>query len=513
MLEFSPEYFEPEVKNGYFISEKMKRFRAATLEVFYLLDSIACEYGFTIYADFGTLLGAVRHAGFIPWDDDMDVSMLRSEYQQFLKILPDALPEGFVIYDHQGTNVPDNSKAFITNSVRIEVEPDFIKTFHGCPFPTGIDIFPIDVVPDDAELWESQKALFNVVYDAAHHYDKYKDEGSLEGYLQAIEEFLNLTIDRTGDVKSFLWVLSDNLAALSVNDEGSRVAYIADVITGGDAKIRDRHWYDATVRLDFENITIAAPVGYTMLLKSIYGEYMRSYRGGSRHDYPVYKLMDPDKKFLERSFLKDLSKTDSVKYDQRESDLQTDQKNTARFFDEGKVLFLIRDTSKWEYFERFYDLEKKSGKDIGIAVLPFRYKDEFGYPAGEWKTCSVGLPDGLPVKATDDYDLRDERPGRIYIQDPFDDHSLSTEVAEAFFAENIRPYASELIFVFPFDADVTGADDEMSGEMLRQYMDTPGVLLADRIAVGSERLCDLLHTFPGLEEKEIVSVGFDITVG
>ena len=259
MLEFSPEYFEPEVKSGFFISEKMKRFRAATLEVFYLLDSIACEYGFTIYADFGTLLGVVRHGGFIPWDDDMDVSMLRSEYQDFMRILRDELPDGYVIYDHQGGNVPDNSKAFITNSVRIETSPEFMKTYHGCPFPTGIDIFPIDTVPDDSELWESQKALYNVVYDAAHRFDEYCREGSIEGYLQAIEQFLNLTIDRSGNVRQQLWVLSDRLAALSVEDKGGKLAYIADVITGGEGKIRDRKWYESSVRLDFENITISCP--------------------------------------------------------------------------------------------------------------------------------------------------------------------------------------------------------------------------------------------------------------
>ena len=538
MLDFPPEYFEPEVRNGYFISEKMKRFRAATLEVFYLLDSIACEYGFTIYADFGTLLGAVRHGGFIPWDDDMDVSMLRSEYQAFLRILRDELPEGYVIYDHQGDNVPDNSKAFITNSEHIETSMDFLRTFHGCPFPTGIDIFPIDTVPDDKELWESQKALYNVVYDAAHRFDEYSREGSMEGYLQTIESFLNITIDRSKNVRRQLWVLSDRLAALSVQDKGEKLAYMADVITGGDEKIRDRKWYESSVRLDFENINISVPVGYSKILKTVYGDCMRAVRGGSRHDYPVYKLMDPDDIYLENPTVLNVVSYNSILTD-REKVCNCGKPGTDKTYDEtipnidvsngdlhnlgAKVLFLIRDISKWEYSAELYSKEKEHGSNVTIVPLPFRYKINFDKSERnfaddtlETHRESIVLTDceknGFfeKTKMTKSdlmdaalYDIKSELPERVYIQDPFDGCSLTTEVDNNYFATNVRTYAGELIFVFPYDIEVMGRDDAMQKEMLRQYMSTPGVLLADKIVVRDEKVKDFFETFESLSEKII----------
>ena len=197
---FPPEFFEPEVRSGYFVSEKMKRFWAASIEVLHTVKTIAEKHNLTLYADFGTLLGVIRHGGFIPWDDDIDVSMLRSEYDQLMRILPKELPPGYIVYDHLGNNVPNAPKAFVANSARIETSPSFLEHYHGCPLITGIDIFPIDTVPDDKGTWDTQRTLYNIVYDAALSYEKYRSEGIIDGYLDQIEELLNIKIARSGDI-------------------------------------------------------------------------------------------------------------------------------------------------------------------------------------------------------------------------------------------------------------------------------------------------------------------------
>ena len=91
-LEFSAEFFLDEVREGFYISSIMKRYWAAQLTVLAEIDKVCKKYDIPWYADCGTLLGGVRHGGFIPWDDDMDICMLRHDYIKFISVAKDELP-------------------------------------------------------------------------------------------------------------------------------------------------------------------------------------------------------------------------------------------------------------------------------------------------------------------------------------------------------------------------------------------------------------------------------------
>ena len=87
MLEFDKDFFEKEERCGFTIEPMMKSVWAAQLEVLEKIDRICKENGIKYFADWGTLLGAVRHKGFIPWDDDMDICMLRPDYLRFIQVI------------------------------------------------------------------------------------------------------------------------------------------------------------------------------------------------------------------------------------------------------------------------------------------------------------------------------------------------------------------------------------------------------------------------------------------
>ena len=87
MLELDDNYFKEEERCGFKISSMMKRVWAVEMDVLTEIDRICKEYGLTYYAAFGTMLGAVRHKGFVPWDDDIDIYMLRPDYQVLMKVL------------------------------------------------------------------------------------------------------------------------------------------------------------------------------------------------------------------------------------------------------------------------------------------------------------------------------------------------------------------------------------------------------------------------------------------
>ena len=99
-MEFKKDFFCDEVRDGFMVPAMVKEAWGAQLEVLSVIDSICKKHNIPYWADWGTLLGAVRHGGFIPWDDDLDISMKRKDYEYFMKIAKNELPEGFCVINY-----------------------------------------------------------------------------------------------------------------------------------------------------------------------------------------------------------------------------------------------------------------------------------------------------------------------------------------------------------------------------------------------------------------------------
>ena len=159
MLSFSDKYFDGEVRDGFFIESKMKRAWAAQLEVLDEIRRICQANNIRYFADWGTLLGAVRHQGFVPWDDDLDICMLRDDYNRFLEIAPGQLSSYFELKSLYNDPTHDNVKCRIITGRSMNFSPEYLNRFHECPYIVGVDIFPVDYIPSDetdaAKLLES----------------------------------------------------------------------------------------------------------------------------------------------------------------------------------------------------------------------------------------------------------------------------------------------------------------------------------------------------------------------
>lgn len=91
-MKFTEDFFKREKRDGFEISGMMKRAWAAQIEVLQVVIEVCQRNGLQYFADWGTLLGAVRHHGFIPWDDDIDICLKREDYNQLIRILPQQVP-------------------------------------------------------------------------------------------------------------------------------------------------------------------------------------------------------------------------------------------------------------------------------------------------------------------------------------------------------------------------------------------------------------------------------------
>ena len=291
MIEFDESYFEAEYRDGFYIEPMMKRAWAAQLEIVQVIDMICKKHGIKYFADLGTLLGTVRHRGFIPWDDDLDLGMMREDYQKFLSVVKSELPEGYDllnVYEY-----PDQISYLsrVVNSHEIRFDEEYLKQFHGFPYVAGVDIFVTDYIPRKEADEKLQCELINIVKGTLGNLtlENPTDPETLS-VINKIQTLCGVQFNESIPVKSQMARLVDKLCAMYTADEADEVGFIIDLAEGKDYHI-SKDAYAEAVQMPFENIMLPVPVGYDEILKKKYGEnYMTPMRGASSHGYPFYRV-------------------------------------------------------------------------------------------------------------------------------------------------------------------------------------------------------------------------------
>lgn len=130
-----------------YTKEQLKKLREVELDLYQKLTGICQKYNLCFVSGFGTTLGAIRHKGFIPWDDDMDFLMPRQDYEKFIEIAPGELGEKYELLEPRITKgyVMAFAKLARKDSIFVE-ETDEYRTYHSGIF---IDIFPMDYWPQN----------------------------------------------------------------------------------------------------------------------------------------------------------------------------------------------------------------------------------------------------------------------------------------------------------------------------------------------------------------------------
>ena len=286
---FDENFFNGEYRNGFYVSPLMKRTWAAEMEILSTFDSISRMYGIRYYAACGTLLGAVRHHGYIPWDDDIDLWLFREDIHKLSKIPSEAFANfGLTLYSPTMHANYQNTVYHLSNGTDINISEEFLRRFHGCPFHLGIDLIPLDYIPVNSDEEHIQDDLYTEACLLGFDWEDMKEELRMEKYADLVNRIGGF--DPVGwELPQRLFVIADSLSQLYNDDKDGVVASIPFKI---EEQRRRFHpdWFGEPVYLDFENMKLPAPMEYDLVLKAEIGEdYMTPKQVYTAHDYPFYK--------------------------------------------------------------------------------------------------------------------------------------------------------------------------------------------------------------------------------
>ena len=257
-------------------TKKLKDAQDASLEILLEVDRICRKHGIRYMLDSGTLLGAVRHKGFIPWDDDVDLAMTRENFELFRKaaeeeladsmqlVMPDSFQGGEVFYDFTPRIIYLNSRRHVVSE-----EMDF---YEGKLNHLWADIFILDNIPDrglaDSMTCLRQKILYGYAMAHRYHLDlsKYSESDRRK------VEFLT----KRGKNRSMKEIFREQ-EALSVkyNDRQTSRLYYSNYQPDFMQDTIEREWIGELTELEFEGHMLMAPKGWHEVLTVIYGDYMQ----------------------------------------------------------------------------------------------------------------------------------------------------------------------------------------------------------------------------------------------
>lgn len=247
--------------------DQLHKIQSIEIEVLCEVDRICKANNINYTLGFGTLLGAVRHKGFIPWDDDIDICMPRRDYIRFKKICEKELSKKY-FYQSQSTD-PEYFHLFDKIRVNQTVfKEDFLAEYH-IHHGVYIDIFPMDYIPENKVLRYIQFVRFH--FFRIGLMSKYLSIKQRKGKKLIAARLMRIVYAPF----SLKWLYTHaNKTAMKYDDkEYTYIFHFCNSINGkfmckSDSLIN-------TIEMSFENHKFPVPKEYDEVLTNIYGNYMQ----------------------------------------------------------------------------------------------------------------------------------------------------------------------------------------------------------------------------------------------
>lgn len=342
-MEFPREFFYDEVRNGFYIPGIIKRIWAAQLEILAVIQKICKKHKIRYYADFGTLLGAVRENNFIAWDDDLDIMMLRDDFERFVKVVEKSLPKELKF---TAVEINKDSCSFISavGLTEMKYRDKVLRKYHEFPYPTAVDIFVVDELAKDPEDEAYRMEVLSMLGTMLNGIVNKKENTKIfQKELKAIEDLLQIKFDQTKPLEGQFYAIMDKVFQEFNGEGGEMLACMPFRMIHKDACF-PKSAFTETTWVPFCNTELPIPKDYDSVLKAKYGDYHKTVKAGGGHDYPCYRKYED----LLRNALKDKWNFD---YHFSEEDLQ--HKKEPNFRDMTLETWAYLEQKNKKIFENF----------------------------------------------------------------------------------------------------------------------------------------------------------------
>lgn len=301
-LELPDSFFDEEVRCDYIVSKDMKKVWAVELDLLNELMKVCDKYNLRYYAAGGTLLGAVRHHGYIPWDDDVDIMMFRKDFEKLNKVAPKEFKEPYFWQTEETDKGSMRGHAQLRNSSTtgiLRTEYKYKMNFNQGIF---IDIFPLDNIPDDEAEKErffkkcnklsAKRSMYRMLqFPIEIHFRKNLIKLVLGTAKKlALKHFTNISL-RTD--KAYNEWTKETMAYDDVNTK--RVVMMPFFV---NRWIHNRSDLKDIKLVPFEMLTIPIPVGFEHVLDNVYGNWRQFVKGTSIHGGVIFDTEKPYTEYL-----------------------------------------------------------------------------------------------------------------------------------------------------------------------------------------------------------------------
>lgn len=264
-------FLTAETRNGYPVSEQMKKVWSIEIDMLQELLRVCDKYNLTIWAEGGTLLGTIRHHGYIPWDDDIDMAMPREDYDKLQEIAPHEFSHPYFfqtiytdpLYGHRHAQLRNSDTAAFGHNQKTYTSNSGIF----------IDIFPLDYMPLRPRAFK-------------RHYSKLS---SLKAHMKMariltlpLPRSLYLFCRRHVPFLSEASIFRRYESTLRSVKRKDAIAWV-DITFNHNSQQRPLLSYTSTLWLDFEYIKMPVPQGYDYILTIMYGDYMTPVQAPTCH--------------------------------------------------------------------------------------------------------------------------------------------------------------------------------------------------------------------------------------